>query len=613
MNRRQALVVTLVLLLAAGATTMVTMAQGPTGGQPLATVGSSFTYQGQLKNGPTAVNGTCDFQFGLWDALALGAQIGVTQTKTISVTGGLFSTPLDFGAGAFDGQARWLEIQVACPAGSAYVPLTPRQELTPAPYALFATTAHLLDGLGASAFAAVSHLHAGEDIITGTVADARIPASIARDSEITATILANDGPGTGLNADLLDGLNSTAFVRTTGDQSVSGVKTFREGITFGDGSVQSTAFYRPLLPGPGASVAVDRSAYAGKFSALTIGADGLGLVSYLDSGNNGLAVLHCGNAPCNAGNTTTVVDDSASVGYYGTSITIGADGLGLIAYHDLTNSALKVLHCGDIACASGNISTTVDNTADVGEGPAITTGADGLGLVAYLDNSNADLKVLHCGNAACSSNNVSHTVDSTGIVGHEPSITIGRDGLGLISYIDVTNGDLKVLHCGDAVCGHFNTSTTIDTAGMVGSASSITIGPDGFGLISYSDATNGDLKVLHCGNAACSSQNVSTAVDVGGDVGGMTSITIGADGLGLISYRDNVASALKMLHCGAPDCSTGNQITTVDSESTVTTHTSVAIGFDGLGLVSYYDDLWHDLRVFHCANLACSPYIRVGR
>ena len=27
------------------------------------------------------------------------------------------------------------------------------------------------------------------------------------------------------------------------------------------------------------------------------------------------------------------------------------------------------------------------------------------------------------------------------------SITIGADGLGLISYYDVTNGDLKVAHC----------------------------------------------------------------------------------------------------------------------------------------------------------------------
>ena len=32
------------------------------------------------------------------------------------------------------------------------------------------------------------------------------------------------------------------------------------------------------------------------------------------------------------------------------------------------------------------------------------------------------------------------------------SITIGADGLGLISYFDSTNGDLKVAHCSNPFC-----------------------------------------------------------------------------------------------------------------------------------------------------------------
>jgi hypothetical protein len=31
----------------------------------------------------------------------------------------------------------------------------------------------------------------------------------------------------------------------------------------------------------------------------------------------------------------------------------------------------------------------------------------------------------------------------------------------------------------------------------------VTIGTDGFPLISYRDVTNGDLKVAHCSNALC--------------------------------------------------------------------------------------------------------------
>jgi len=51
------------------------------------------------------------------------------------VANGLFTAPLDFGAGAFDGDARWLQIGVE---GNT---LTPRQKLTATPYALFALAA----------------------------------------------------------------------------------------------------------------------------------------------------------------------------------------------------------------------------------------------------------------------------------------------------------------------------------------------------------------------------------------------------------------------------------------------------------------------------------------
>src|SRR5215470_6123108 len=44
------------------------------------------------------------------------------------------------------------------------------------------------------------------------------------------------------------------------------------------------------------------------------------------------------------------------------------------------------------------------------------------------------------------------TLDSGGDVGQSSSATIGADGLGLISYYDVTNNALKVAHCDNTVC-----------------------------------------------------------------------------------------------------------------------------------------------------------------
>jgi hypothetical protein len=106
-----------------------------------ATVSRAFTYQGVLESGVAPVDGTCDFRFDLWDAAEDGTQLGsVDDHLGVDVNDGRFAVTVNrsnvFGTDAFTGQAHWLRIQVRCPAGSgSYVELTPRQELTLAPYA----------------------------------------------------------------------------------------------------------------------------------------------------------------------------------------------------------------------------------------------------------------------------------------------------------------------------------------------------------------------------------------------------------------------------------------------------------------------------------------------
>lgn len=100
-------------------------------------VGKAFTYQGELIQDGQPVNQPCDFQFRLYDDGVAGSKVGgMLQMLNEPVADGRFTVVLDFGD-AFDSKARWLEISVRCPAGAgAYTPLTPRQELTPAPYAI---------------------------------------------------------------------------------------------------------------------------------------------------------------------------------------------------------------------------------------------------------------------------------------------------------------------------------------------------------------------------------------------------------------------------------------------------------------------------------------------
>ena len=106
-------------------------------------LGTEFTYQGRLTEDGNPVNQSCDLQFSLHDASSAGSQVGSTLTKTsVSVSNGLFSVLLDFGANAFAGDARWLNVSVRCPGGSgSYTALSPRQKLTATPYALNASTA----------------------------------------------------------------------------------------------------------------------------------------------------------------------------------------------------------------------------------------------------------------------------------------------------------------------------------------------------------------------------------------------------------------------------------------------------------------------------------------
>ena len=128
---------------------------------------------------------------------------------------------------------------------------------------------------------------------------------------------------------------------------------------------------------------------------------------------------------------------------------------------------------------------------------------------------------------------------------------------------------LKVAKCNDAACaGGDETITTVDDpANSVGLYTSLAIGADGLPVISYRDNTAGRLKVAKCNDAACAGgdETITTVDDPANSVGFYTSLAIGADGLPVISYRDNTAGSLKVAKCNDAACAGGDEtITTVD-------------------------------------------------
>ncbi len=131
-NFRIVLVLLLVLALSGMASAGAAAPDGPD-----APVGSAFTYQGRLIDGGVPANGAYDLRMRLFDAASGGTQVSTNWLfGDVAVSGGYFTVVLNF-ADYFDGEARWLEVEVRPGASTgSYTVLTPRTSLTGVPYAL---------------------------------------------------------------------------------------------------------------------------------------------------------------------------------------------------------------------------------------------------------------------------------------------------------------------------------------------------------------------------------------------------------------------------------------------------------------------------------------------
>jgi hypothetical protein len=583
---------------------------------PAAPVGTAFTYQGRLRDGGSQADGNYDFRFIVYGAPVGGSQVGPILTRDdVAVAAGVFTVALDFGA-VFDGNARFLETAVRPGSSSgAYAVVSPRQELTPSANAVFSaitgdptvqrrTVAPTCPpGQYLRALAADGTPTCAADVDTnsgGTVTSLTAGSGLTGGTITSSGTIAVNFGGTGLAATAARGDHDHDLAyqaRITG--ACDPGFTLRHVNDDGTVECEASGVSAPTL------TALDTAGDVGQYTSVTIGADGLGLISYYDVTNGDFKVAHCADTACTSA-TVNTLDTAGGVGLH-TSATIGTDGLGLISYRDFTNTDVKVAHCHDLACGTATL-TTLDSALDVGRNTSVTIGTDGLGLITYYDVTNADLKVAHCSNTACTAATLA-TLDGPAAVGRENSaVTIGADGLGLISYLDETNGNLKVAHCNDVACATATLSSP-DTPGTVGFNTSVAIGVDGLALISYYDVTNVDLKVAHCNDLACNTATAYT-IDTAGSsgFGSATALTIGADGLGLIAYTDGGSGDLKVAHCDNLACSTAT-LSTLDSAGIVGQYISAAIGADGLALISYYDVTNGDLKVAHCGNVLCNPFV----
>ena len=106
-----------------------------------------FTYQGRLHAGALPASGNYDLTFSLFNVNSGGSAVaGPLTNSATAVSNGLFLVTLDFG-GVFSGANYWLEMAVRTNGGAAFTLLSPRQAVTPTPYAIFAQGASNVMGV----------------------------------------------------------------------------------------------------------------------------------------------------------------------------------------------------------------------------------------------------------------------------------------------------------------------------------------------------------------------------------------------------------------------------------------------------------------------------------
>lgn len=309
-------------LLILSSATIFALVAGPT----VLAQNTAFSYQGRLNDNGVAASGSYDFQFTIYPMPNGSSPVSPSiPANGVLVTNGLFNLTLDFGDGVFTGAPRWLQIEVRR-AGTPgpFLPLTPRQPIAPAPYALYSARANQAASVpwaGVSSVALGGGLSLGTGntigIRFGTAPDTAAPGDHIHFGQDWAGNLGglyglkvnNTGPGggglfgyasalTGLSIGLRGDSDSTAGIGVFGRATATSGNTFGvQGLaasTTGTGVAgvhQALTGTTPGVEGETASTSGSAAGVIGRVSALAAGGFSSGVRGINQSTNgNGIGV-----------------------------------------------------------------------------------------------------------------------------------------------------------------------------------------------------------------------------------------------------------------------------------------------------------------------------------
>ena len=323
-------------------------------------------------------------------------------------------------------------------------------------------------------------------------------------------------------------------------------------------------------------------------------------------------MLHCNDPACAGGDDSITAPDTAGgVGSH-SLLMLDTNGNPVISYFDATNLALKILHCNDPNCAGGDESITTPDTDGVAIYTSLALDAAGNPVVSYFDGTNNDLKLLHCNDANCSGGDESITApDTAGNVGTFTSLVLDGSGHPVVSYHNSDTGRLTLLHCNDPDCAGGDDSITVPDSTADATRSALVLDSNGNPVISYGGFS---LKLLHCNDPNCAGGDDSIIIQASDSFPlGPRSLVLDAGGNPVLMYLNSAGHQL--LHCNDANCAGGDDSVTLIPDnlagSETENHTDGAYSslvLDGIGhaVASYFHASDGDLKLLHCGDANCA-------
>lgn len=284
-------------------------------------------------------------------------------------------------------------------------------------------------------------------------------------------------------------------------------------------------------------------------------------------------------------------------------------------------NAIKCLNPTCSTYSSSNIINTIQDS------PSNNTH---IGAVIPLDNHPVvvynslfpyfKLYLTKCGDASCSSGNVTTILDSnvTGI-NDIFGVALGSDGLPIVVYSSGFFGSKRTifLKCENSACNRFHTQVipVID----IREPPTIAISQDGNPIWAVPVTNDRNLTIVKCSTPDCSGiPQISTHV---GNIDAQF-IVVPPDNIPLIAYIEYITGTpigpVKTLKCGSLDCMSGTETITTIDPLVAGDHTvydlGMALVYGRTPVIVYAKDdgsfpnYFGHIRAATCLNYACTSY-----